>query len=153
MAAAGLAVGTTSIPAGASAPIDSGAVGAKPAPTSFRSDNLPNPMAEKQAALRTTAMHQLIAGTAKVVTKAGSQVIEVSPGQYVEKKPQREEAVFTMLVEFGKKKDDRAGGTVGPIHNQIAKPDRDWNRDATDDNSTYWKKRLQRRALPRPDVR
>jgi M6 family metalloprotease-like protein len=104
------------------------------------SDNFSNPLAEQQYKLRLTAMHQLINGTAKIVTKSGSKVIEVHPGQFVEYQPKREESIFTMLVDFGNKKDERAGGTDGPLNNQIAKPDRKWNGDATDDNSTYWLK-------------
>ena len=30
------------------------------------------------------------------------------------------------------------GGAAGPAHNQIPKPDRNWDGNATDDNSTYW---------------
>ena len=95
-------------------------------------------MADKQTALRKAAIDQVLHGTAKILHKSSGSVIEVSPGQYVEWQPKREESIFTMLVEFGKKTDDRAGGTAGPMHNQIAKPDRKWNGDATDDNSTYW---------------
>ncbi len=137
MAAVGLALGTTSIPAGAST---TAGTASEPAlgPSASRGDNLPNPLAEKQIALRKTAMHQVLAGTAKIVQKAGSSVIEVSPGQYVEWKPDREESIFTMLVDFGKKTDDRTGGDPGPVQNQIAKPDRKWDGSATDDNSTYW---------------
>ena len=32
----------------------------------------------------------------------------------------------------------RAGGTAGPLHNKIAAPDRNWDGNSTDDNSTYW---------------
>jgi M6 family metalloprotease-like protein len=139
LAAAGLAIGTATIPAGASQGIDraaepglgSGAHG---------SDSLPHPQADQQSALRKEAISQVLAGTAKIVQKAGSSVIEVRPGQYVEWQKQREESIFTMLVEFGKKTDDRAGGDPGPMHNTIAKPDRKWDGSKTDDNSTYWTK-------------
>ena len=109
LAAAGLAIGTTSIPAGASSSIDSSAEPGA-APTEHDAgDNLPNPLARRQIALRMTAMHQVLDGTAKIMQKAGSTVIEVSPGQYVEwQKRVEEESIFTMLVEFGKKTDDRA---------------------------------------------
>jgi M6 family metalloprotease-like protein len=133
MAAAGLAIGTASIPAGASPSIDNGV-----AEPTLRGDNLPNPQAQRQSALRTLAVNQVLAGTAKVVQKAGSSVIEVRPGQYVQWDSQREESIFTMLVEFGKKTDDRTGGDPGPLHNEIEKPDRKWDGSSTDDNSTYW---------------
>ena len=136
LAAAGLAIGTTSIPAEASPSID----GSAAEPSTLRGDNLPNPLAEQQNALRTEAVNQVLAGTAKIVQKNGSSVIEVRPGQYVQWQAQREESIFTMLVEFGKKTDDRAGGDPGPLNNEIAKPDRKWDGSATDDNSTYWTK-------------
>jgi len=31
-----------------------------------------------------------------------------------------------------------SGGTPGPVHNNIPAPDRNWDGNATDDNSTYW---------------
>ena len=30
------------------------------------------------------------------------------------------------------------GGTPGPVHNKMRSPDRNWDGNATDDNSTYW---------------
>ncbi len=80
----------------------------------------------------------MLAGTAKVQQKNGSSVVEVSKGQYVEVQAKREESIFTMLVDFGKKVDDRAGGDPGPLNNKIAKPDRKADGGSTDDNSTYW---------------
>lgn len=140
LAATGLAIGTTSIPAGASPSVDHAATEPALSPHGVGSDSLPNALAAHQNALRTEAINQVIAGTAKYVQKGGSSVIEVRPGQYVQRGPDREESIFTMLVEFGNKTDDRAGGTAGPVHNKIAKPDRKWNGNATDDNSTYWTK-------------
>ncbi len=40
---------------------------------------------------------------------------------------EREESIFTILSEFNDLK-----------HNAIAEPDRNWDGNATDDNSTYW---------------
>jgi M6 family metalloprotease-like protein len=138
LAATGLAIGTTSIPAGASPSLDQSVAEPGLAPSAHGSDSLPHPQAEQQAALRKIAMHQVLDGTAKVVQKNGSSVIEVKPGQYVEWRPEREESIFTMLVEFGNKTDDRTGGTPGPLNNEIQKPDRKWDGSSTDDNSTYW---------------
>ncbi|WP_269456583.1 immune inhibitor A domain-containing protein [Micromonospora krabiensis] len=47
--------------------------------------------------------------------------------------------IFTMLVNFGDKTDPRTGGTPGPVVNQIPQPDRTWDGNATDDNSTLWR--------------
>jgi len=138
LAAAGLVIGTATVPAGASPVTERNNAEPQLGPTTGRGDNLPNPLADRQSALRRAAIDQMLKGSAKVVQKAGGSVIEVKPGQFVEMLPQREESIFTMLVEFGKKTDQRAGGDPGPIHNTIARPDRHWNGDSTDDNSTYW---------------
>lgn len=140
LAAAGLAVGTTSIPAGASSTPDAKPAEPRLGPSTHQGDNLPNVLAEQQNALRTKAVNLLLHGKAKVEQKNGSSVIKLGKGQYVEWHPDRTESIFTMLVQFGKKKDARAGGTAGPVHNQIAKPDRKWDGGATDDNETYWTK-------------
>lgn len=120
-------------------------------------DELPNPKAEKQRALREAAVHALVKGEATVETRSGDRVIKVkgaakSAGQaradkrksaasndrYVWYPTEREEEIFTILTDFGTKTDPRTGGTVGPVHNKIPEPDRTWNGDKTDDNSTYW---------------
>ena len=54
---------------------------AKPDKT-LKSDNLKNPMAEKQAALKQTAQERVLKGKAKAVGK--NQVVKVANGQYVE---------------------------------------------------------------------
>ena len=65
----------------------------------------------------------------------------------------REEDIFTVLADFGTQTKPATGGTAGPVHNQIPKPDRNWDGSATDDNSTYWTERLQHAALQGHDVR
>jgi immune inhibitor A len=35
-------------------------------------------------------------------------------------------------------KSTTTGGTAGPLNNKIATPDRVWDGNATDDNSTNW---------------
>jgi immune inhibitor A len=51
---------------------------------------------------------------------------------------EREEDIFTILADFGTQPKTATGGTAGPVHNQIAPPDRNWDGNATDDNSTNW---------------
>ncbi len=58
--------------------------------------------------------------------------------KYVLYDTNREESVFTVLSEFGDTTDPRTGGSAGPLHNEIPRPDRTYDRSATDDNSTYW---------------
>jgi immune inhibitor A len=53
--------------------------------------------------------------------------------KYVELGRDRTDKIFTILVEFGDEIDSGYGGTPGPLHNQIAKPDH------SKDNTTAWK--------------
>jgi immune inhibitor A len=109
-------------------------------------DDLKSPLGEKQRALRETATQQLIKGTAKVETKGGQRVINMGKDKagkdkYVQYAVNREESVFTILSDFGATvKSPVTAGTPGPLNNQIAAPDRIWDGNATDDNSTYWAK-------------
>ena len=69
----------------------------------------------------------------------GQQVINVGKGQYVQYAVNREESIFTILSDFGTTvKSSTTGGTAGPLNNEIAAPDRVWDGNATDDNSTNW---------------
>lgn len=114
-----------------------------------RQDNLPNPLAEAQAELRQDAIQQLINGEATTRTINGNRVIEVKgkgkdaqgkqQKKYVNYPVNREAEVLTILVEFGDQVNPNTGGEPGPLHNQIAEPDRSWDGDSTDDNSTYWR--------------
>lgn len=115
-----------------------------------RSDNLPNPRAEKQAAERKAAVDKLVKGEAKVKTVDGKKVIELQApesaksahgrgkgtkpkkGKYVQYDPNQSTKIFATLAEFGTKTKAATGGTEGPLHNAIPEPDRAKN------NSTYW---------------
>lgn len=96
-------------------------------------DNLPSPMADKQAALRTEALNKVMQGEAKAVGK--NKVVKMAPGQYVELARQGEDSIFTVLGEFGPL-DSPFGilqsGVPGPVRNEIPEPDR------SVDNSTIW---------------
>ena len=136
VAATALAVSTVQIPAqAANVPTDRDPAAAQ----AKKSDDLKSPLSEKQRALRETAVQQVIKGTAKIEIKGGQKVINVGKGQYVQYAVNREESVFTILSEFGTTvKATTTGGTPGPTNNQIAAPDRVWDGNATDDNSTSW---------------
>ena len=107
-------------------------------------DDLTSPLGEKQRALRETAVQQIVKGTAKMETRGGQQVINVGKDKrgkdkYVQYAVNREESVFTILADFGATaKSPVTAGTAGPLNNQIGAPDRLWDGNATDDNSTYW---------------
>ncbi|HET8594067.1 MAG TPA: immune inhibitor A domain-containing protein [Intrasporangium sp.] len=127
------------------APAQRAAVAADPAAAqASRPDNLPNPLAEAQARDRQEAIAQLVKGEAKVRTINGNRVIELKSsakgkkGKYVNYPVNREEDIFTILVDFGDQTLAQTGGTPGPVHNQIPSPDRKWDGNSTDDNSTYW---------------
>ncbi|GGL25752.1 immune inhibitor A [Phycicoccus endophyticus] len=111
-----------------------------------RQDDLPNPLAEAQAELREDAIQQLVRGEAKTKMINGNRVIEVKSKRgdrnrkgkgdgrtkYVNYPVDREEDIFTILVDFGDQVNPATGGSAGPQHNQIPEPDRSM------DNSTYW---------------
>ncbi|MEK2495036.1 immune inhibitor A domain-containing protein [Kitasatospora purpeofusca] len=103
--------------------------------------NLPGPLTGKADAARKTATEQLVDGTATVEQRGTSTAVKLGDGQYVELARQRTDRIFTVLVEFGDQVDTttthdgkpKYGGTPGPLHNAIARPDR------AADNSTAWR--------------
>ncbi|WP_191563425.1 immune inhibitor A domain-containing protein [Janibacter melonis] len=111
-------------------------------------DDKPNPLGDAQRRLREDAVDKLVKGEADVVTRGGKKVIELKgakdgkgnrkKSKYVEYDVNREASVFTVLTDFGDRVSSPQGGAPGPVHNRIPKPDRNWNNDATDNNSTIW---------------
>ncbi|WP_329276285.1 immune inhibitor A domain-containing protein [Streptomyces sp. NBC_01451] len=119
--------------------------GASAAPATNRHDpaeqqhaehDLDGPLSKTQEAQREEALNQVISGRATAKNRNGSQVVQLKSGKgkgkYVELGREKTDKIFTILVEFGDQIDSRYGGTVGPLHNEIAQPDR------TQDNSTAW---------------
>ncbi|MGY1500445.1 immune inhibitor A domain-containing protein [Streptomyces sp. QTS52] len=98
--------------------------------------DLDGPLTKTQEAQREEALNQVISGEATAKNRNGSQVVQLKSGKgkgkYVELGREKTDKIFTILVEFGDQIDSRYGGTVGPLHNEIAQPDR------TQDNSTAW---------------
>jgi immune inhibitor A len=99
-------------------------------------DDLNGPLSKTQDAQRQEALNQVISGDAKVRDRNGSQVVQLKSkkgdSKYVELGREKTDKIFTILVEFGDQVDSKYGGTAGPLHNQIAQPDR------AKDNSTAW---------------
>lgn len=98
------------------------------------SDNFPSPAAKAQDELRREAVRQQLATGRK-----SGRTHEVARGQYIEFPVDRTDRVFVMLVEFGTQGRwitspavPVLSQTPGPLHNQIAQPDRDVN------NTTIW---------------
>jgi immune inhibitor A len=137
-----LAVSTMQIPAqAAKAPVDRDPAVAQ----ARKQDDLQSPLGEKQRALREKATQQLIKGTARIETKGGKRVINVGKdgrsgkAKYVQYAVEREESILTILSDFGTAaKSPTTAGDPGPLNNAIPEPDRAWDGDATDNNSTYW---------------
>ena len=161
-AVSGLAVGALVV-TGLTAPMQAQATPVAKAPVSgdpaaasaSRPDNLPNPLADAQAAERKDAVAKLLKGEASTKTINGNRVIEVKSkgtdkngkpkkSKYVNYPVNREEDIFTILTDFGDKTMPATGGAAGPVHNNIAEPDRKWDGSKTDDNSTYWTKDFNR---------
>lgn len=114
-------------------------------------DALPNPLADAQMKLREDAMAKLLTGEATLEGSGANRVIKIpgstkpeargtaaAKGRWVWYPVTREESIFSVLTEFGTKTMSATGGTPGPLHNKIAMPDRNWNGDATDNNTSYW---------------
>lgn len=99
-----------------------------------RSDNLPNPFAKKQARQRKQAIELLVTGKAAKQKRAGGgSTVTLSDGTAVEFFDNKTQAnVWTVLSEFGDESSGRYGRGSGPLHNEIAPPDRAL------DNSTQW---------------
>lgn len=100
------------------------------------------PQGEKQRALKAAAQASLLSG--EVAPRGDNKVVRVANGQYVELARVGEDPILTVLGEFGTQPGSHDhgtpdepnviahGGTAGPLHNEIAEPDR------TVDNSTIW---------------
>lgn len=99
--------------------------------------DLGSPLSRTQAAQREEALQQVISGDAPIRNLDGSKVVQLKSKKgdpkYVELGREKTDKIFTVLVEFGDQVDSTYGGTPGPLHNQIAQPDREKN------NSTAWR--------------
>lgn len=110
--------------------------------------NLEGPFSKQQDAQRQAALEQVISGDKKLLSRNGSKVVKLDDNKYSEIQREKTDKIFTILVEFGDQVDNttmydpdgagpkpavkKYGGTPGPAHNTIAKP------DPKKDNSTAW---------------
>lgn len=94
--------------------------------------DLKGPLSERQSAQRQQAIEQVISGKSKIEDRGPSGVVKLGKNKYVELAREKTDKIFVILAEFGTKTDPAYGGTPGPAHNEIAKPDR------RTDNSTDW---------------
>jgi immune inhibitor A len=103
--------------------IDSGDAGPN---VSQGDDILPNPLAEKQRALRQAGLEMKLNGDVE------GHVAQIGEQQYAELAQIQTDRVFVVLAEFGEQIDSKYGGSAGPAHNEIAEPVR------PRDNTTIW---------------
>ena len=96
-------------------------------------DDLPHPLGQQRRALREKAKEQILRANAQGIQGAQGRSHEVAHGQFVELERTGEDLIWTVLSDFGDEEHPSyTGGLLGPQHNQIAEPDRDF------DNSTIW---------------
>lgn len=99
--------------------------------------DLEGPLTKKQKAERQAALQKLASGE-KPQSRNGSKVMKLGEKKFVEMEQVKTDKIFTILIEFGDEVDDRFGGDPGPLHNEIAEPDR------SEDNTTLWKEDFDR---------
>ncbi|MEU7717164.1 immune inhibitor A domain-containing protein [Streptomyces tibetensis] len=137
LAAATATASTYAVADDASAPRPTTVDRHDPADRHHDEHDLEGPLSKTQDAQRQEALKQVISGKSKVKNREGSKVVQLKSkkgdDKYVELGREKTDKIFTILVEFGDKVDSRYGGTAGPLHNAIPKPDR------KKDNSTAWR--------------
>ena len=94
--------------------------------------------------MREKALTKVLHGQVAVQSKNGSKVAKIGPKKYVELAREKTDKIFVVIVEFGDERhpdypdlnpdprDNPADTFNGPLHNQIAEPDR------LVDNTTIW---------------
>jgi immune inhibitor A len=104
-----------------------------------RPDNRATPAASRQAALRQTAVQQLMSGEADLQGKGRARTIVMADGSEVSYPTSQHAKLLTFLVDFGSGagNPDFPTQTAGPVHNEIPEP-------GPSDNSTYWKSSFDR---------
>ena len=100
-----------------------------------RPDNRPGPFTERQEARRKAAQELILSGKA---SPNEDGVVTLGEDKYFEAAVTGVGHVFTILAEFGDNGSGKLGTVPGPLHNQIAEPDRDV------DNSTHWVENFNR---------
>ncbi|MFF0004269.1 immune inhibitor A domain-containing protein [Streptomyces tibetensis] len=137
LAAATATASTYAVADDASAPRSTTVDRHDPADRHHDEHDLEGPLSKTQDAQRQEALKQVISGKNKVKNREGSKVVQLKgkkgDDKYVELGREKTDKIFTILVEFGDKVDSRYGGTAGPLHNAVLKPDR------KKDNSTAWR--------------
>jgi immune inhibitor A len=140
LAMAGVLMIGVAAPAGAANPARDASGG-----PSARPDNRPGPLTARQEARRKAAQELILSGKASP-NDEGVVALGDEGDKYFEAAVTGPDRVFTVLSEFGDAGSGRFGTVPGPVHNEIAKPNRETvdgapsTFDATlpYDNSTHW---------------
>lgn len=132
-AAAAAALASTAMQGSAAASPPPAHAGAGVKTAKNHKDDMVDAKEANRRANRKAALQKVLHGNAKAHRRGDSKVVKVGD-EYAEVKSARTDRIFSILCQFGDKTDPRTGGSAGPEHNQIAKPDR------KRDNSTYWQK-------------
>ncbi|MBW1598472.1 immune inhibitor A domain-containing protein [Streptomyces sp. JJ38] len=99
--------------------------------------DLEGPLTQQQRGQKLAALEALAKGQ-KPEERNGSKVMKLGKDKFVEMEQVKTDKIFTILLEFGDQVDPQYGGNPGPLHNQIAEPDRD------EDNTTLWQEDFNR---------
>ena len=125
-AAVGLTVLSLVTPTMAAVPAGEKTAAAK----TLRSDNHKGPLSDRQEARRKAAQELILSGKA---SPSEDGVVSLGEEKYYQAALTGVGQVFTILSEFGDVSRGKLGTVPGPLHNEIAEPDR------TVDNSTHWR--------------
>ena len=108
-----------------------GATGASANAAVHRQDNRPGPLTKQWIEKRKAALAMVARGQARIDAN-GNVTVDAVTNNVVEVAFERTDKIFTVLAEFGTQSAGRYGTDPGPLHNQIAQPNR------SVDNSTIW---------------
>jgi immune inhibitor A len=130
--AAGTATAVLALQAAAAAPIArDGATASSGKAAVHRPDNRPGPLTKQWIERRRAALELVARGHARVDAN-GNVTVDSETNNVVEVAFEKTDKIFTILSEFGTQSAGRYGTVPGPVHNEIAEPDR------SVDNSTIW---------------
>ena len=141
IAVAGVAVIALVAPTMAAAPVTDRGSGGQVR----RIDNHPGPLTERQNARRKAAQELILSGKA---SPNADGVVQLAEDKFFQAALTGEGQVFTILSEFGDQGTKKLGLVPGPLHNEIAKPNRetvdgqpnaDYDESLPYDNFRQWK--------------
>ncbi len=117
-------------PAQADTPVDGPA---KQRPAHAKKHDRPGPKTHEQRREMRKALELVENGSARLQKRAdGGATVKLATGEYVEFPVERSDKILTLLGQFGTANVPAQGTDPGPLHNEIAEPDR------AVDNSTEW---------------